>query len=93
MNIQDELQKIHHKFGVSEMANYKIEQFIESLVEKDRAEQLILNDSSLQLNDKEEQVIEGIDTIYLDKNGNEMVLLSNVKMTIEQYRKYTGNMV
>lgn len=43
MNIQDELQKIHHKFGVSEMANYKIEQFIESLIEKDRKEQLILN--------------------------------------------------
>ena len=40
MNIQDEMQKIHHKFGVSEMANYKIEQFIEDLIKKDRAEQL-----------------------------------------------------
>ena len=44
MNIQDEMQKIHHKFGVSEMANYKIEQFIEDLIKKDRAEQLTLTD-------------------------------------------------
>lgn len=43
MNIQDEMQKIHHKFGVSEMANYKIEQFIENLIKEDRAEQLILS--------------------------------------------------
>ena len=42
MNIQDEMQKIHHKFGVSEMANYKIEQFIENLIKKDRAKQLTL---------------------------------------------------
>ena len=44
MNIQDEMQKIHHKFGVSEMANYKIEQFIENLIKKDRAKQLTLTD-------------------------------------------------
>ena len=44
MNIQDEMQKIHHKFGVSEMANYKIEQFIENLIKEDRAEQLTLTD-------------------------------------------------
>tara|TARA_B110000046_G_scaffold172374_1_gene194092 strand:+ start:2031 stop:2333 length:303 start_codon:yes stop_codon:yes gene_type:complete len=44
MNIQDEMQKIHHKFGVSEMANYKIEQFIENLIKEDRAKQLTLTD-------------------------------------------------
>tara|TARA_R110002110_G_scaffold248179_1_gene464331 strand:+ start:454 stop:687 length:234 start_codon:yes stop_codon:yes gene_type:complete len=44
MNIQDEMQKIHHKFGVSEMANYKIEQFIENLIKEDRAQQLTLTD-------------------------------------------------
>lgn len=43
MNIQDEMQKIHHKYGVSEMANYKIEQFVENLIETDRAEQLKLH--------------------------------------------------
>tara|TARA_R110001632_G_scaffold232895_1_gene375080 strand:- start:1238 stop:1519 length:282 start_codon:yes stop_codon:yes gene_type:complete len=43
MNIQDEIQKIHHKFGVSEIANYKIEQFIENLIKEDRAKQLILS--------------------------------------------------
>jgi Ni,Fe-hydrogenase I large subunit len=46
MNIQDEMQKIHHKFGVSEMANYKIEQFIENLIKEDRAKQLNLTDVS-----------------------------------------------
>ena len=44
MNIQDEMQKIHHKFGVSEMTNYKIEQFIKNLIKEDRAKQLILSD-------------------------------------------------
>tara|TARA_R110002051_G_C8655113_1_gene488187 strand:- start:909 stop:1178 length:270 start_codon:yes stop_codon:yes gene_type:complete len=43
MNIQDEMQKIHHKYGVSEMANYKIEQFVEKIIETDRAEQLKLH--------------------------------------------------
>jgi hypothetical protein len=43
MNIQDEMQKIHHEFGVSEMANYKIEQFIDNLIKEDRKQQLILN--------------------------------------------------
>jgi len=34
MNIQDELQKIHHQYGVSEMANYKIQLFIDKLVKE-----------------------------------------------------------
>ena len=29
MNIQDEVQKIHSKFGTSEMANYKIQLLFE----------------------------------------------------------------
>ena len=28
-NIQDKMQEIHAKYGTSEMANYKIEQFVE----------------------------------------------------------------
>jgi len=40
MNIQDEIQEIHHKFGVTEKANYKIQLFVEDLIKKDRAEQL-----------------------------------------------------
>lgn len=43
MNIQDKMQDIHHKYGVSEKANYEIEKFVEKLIEKDRAEQLILH--------------------------------------------------
>ena len=42
MNIQDEMQNIHHKYGVSEKANHEIEKFVEKLIEGDRAEQLIL---------------------------------------------------
>jgi len=29
VNIQDEMAKIHHKFGVSEKANYEIQLFID----------------------------------------------------------------
>ena len=43
MNIQDKMQEIHHKYGVTEKANYEIQLFIEDLIEKDRAEQLILH--------------------------------------------------
>jgi len=46
MNIQDEMQNIHHKYGVSEKANYEIEKFVEKLIEDDRAEQLILHNVS-----------------------------------------------
>ena len=52
MNIQDEMQKIHHKFGVSEMANYKIEQFIENLIKEDRAKQLTLTDVGCSYSEK-----------------------------------------
>jgi len=44
MNIQDKMQEIHHKYGVTEKANYEIQLFIEDLIIKDRAEQLTLTD-------------------------------------------------
>lgn len=34
MNIQDELQKIHHQFGVSDKANYEIEKLFERLIDE-----------------------------------------------------------
>ena len=43
MNIQDKMQEIHHKFGVTEKANYEIQLFVDDLIKKDRAEQLILS--------------------------------------------------
>jgi hypothetical protein len=46
MNIQDKMQEIHHKYGVTEKANYEIQLFIEDLIIKDRAEQLTLTDVS-----------------------------------------------
>jgi ssDNA-binding replication factor A large subunit len=42
--IQEKLQEIHHKFGISEMANYKIQLFIDSLIEQDRVNQLLIQD-------------------------------------------------
>ena len=43
MNIQDKIQEIHRIYGVTEKANYEIQLFIEDLIKKDRAEQLILH--------------------------------------------------
>jgi len=34
INIQDEVSKIHQKFGTSEMANYKIQLLVESVAKK-----------------------------------------------------------
>ena len=34
MNIQDEVQKIHHQYGTSEMANYKIQLLFDILIEE-----------------------------------------------------------
>jgi len=48
MNIQDKMQEIHHKFGVTEKANYEIQLFVDDLIKKDRAEQLILHGVSQQ---------------------------------------------
>jgi hypothetical protein len=41
MNIQDKMQEIHHKYGVTEKANYEIQLFVEALL-KEQKEQLIL---------------------------------------------------
>ena len=38
MNIQNEAQKIHNQFGVSEIANYKIQ----LLTEKNTSEQILI---------------------------------------------------
>ena len=40
------MQEIHHKFGVTEKANYEIQLFVDELIEKDRDEQLILHSVS-----------------------------------------------
>jgi hypothetical protein len=41
MNIQDKMQEIHHKYGVTEKANYEIQLFVETLL-KEQKEQLSL---------------------------------------------------
>lgn len=47
MNIQDKMQEIHHKYGVTEKANYEIQLFVEALL-KEQKEQLILYGVSQQ---------------------------------------------
>ena len=42
MDIQTEVQKIHHQFGVTEKANYEIQKLFDKLILDDRAEQLRL---------------------------------------------------
>ena len=42
MNIQDKIQEIHHKYGITEKANYEIQLFVEALL-KEQKEQLILS--------------------------------------------------
>ena len=42
MDIQTEVQKIHHQFGVTEKANYEIQKLFDKLILEDRAEQLRL---------------------------------------------------
>ena len=34
MNIQDELQKIHHQYGISEKANYEIQRLFDKQQER-----------------------------------------------------------
>jgi len=57
MDIQTEVQKIHHQFGVTEKANYEIQKLFDKLILEDRAEQLRLGavvEQSEQLKPKEQ---------------------------------------
>lgn len=47
MNIQDKIQEIHQKYGVTEMANYKIQLFVDDLIKTEK-EQLRLHIVSQQ---------------------------------------------
>jgi hypothetical protein len=65
MDIQTEVQKIHHQFGVSEKASYEIQKLFDKLILEDRAEQLRLfrdsNNSSdlyvVEVSDEEIKII------------------------------------
>jgi len=43
MNIQDEVQKIHHKYGTSEMANYEIQKLFDKQQERSYSEEEVMN--------------------------------------------------
>ena len=76
MNIQDKMQEIHHKFGVTEKANYEIQLFVDDLIKKDRAEQLILSGVS-QRSELLFALLEWID--YGDNENKEYIVESFLK--------------
>jgi hypothetical protein len=46
MDIQTEVQKIHHQFGVSEKANYEIQKLFDKAIKEAVAEALRIHDVS-----------------------------------------------
>ena len=61
MNIQDELQKIHHQYGTSERANYEIEKLFDKEILPYKIKSA-----------KWEQLGEEIAKCYVDENGDEL---------------------
>jgi hypothetical protein len=43
MNIQDEVQKIHHQYGTSEMANYEIQKLFDKQQKRSYSEEEVFN--------------------------------------------------
>jgi hypothetical protein len=41
--------------------------------------------------EKETENIEVLDTVFIDANGVEKILLNKITMTVEQYRKYVDS--
>ena len=81
MNIQDEMQKIHHQYGVSEMANYKIQLFIEDLIKKDRAEQL-----NIAVVSKRSELLIAF-MLYLKKRSIVTTKTDNIKSRVNLFLK------
>jgi hypothetical protein len=48
MNIQDEVQKIHHQYGTSEMANYEIQKLFDKQQERNEEDLKTAWNSSAQ---------------------------------------------
>lgn len=72
MNIQDKMQEIHHKYGVTEKANYEIQLFVEALL-KEQKEQLILSGVVKSLPDRNEITKKGFSKAGKHKNKNSKV--------------------
>jgi hypothetical protein len=72
MNIQDKMQEIHHKYGVTERANYEIQLFVDDLIKKDRAEQLNLCavNSCLTLKEVASKYGEKVKCMFYDYDDN-----------------------
>ena len=89
MNIQDKMQEIHHKFGVTEKANYEIQLFVDDLIKKDRAEQLILSGVSIALPSRKDYDNRKLKAMYFKKDtsvGNSVLFTKG-----EQWQPYNWN--
>lgn len=60
MDIQTEIQKIHHQFGVSEKANYEIQKLFDKAVKEAVTEALRIHDVSSLLKAEREATKEEI---------------------------------
>lgn len=54
-------------------------------------EAINFTDSCTELKDKEVKNIEDIDTIFLDTDGVEKILLNKFIMTVDQYKLFVNN--
>jgi len=88
MNIQDKMQEIHHKYGVTEKANYEIQLFVEALL-KEQKEQLILSGVGSSLPDLAECNQASLD--YATKKDNPDFFL--IKQTFKEGINWALNYV
>ena len=94
MNIQDKMQEIHHKYGVSEKANYEIQLFVEYLIKKDRAEQLNLSGVS-QCNELSKPKVSSKTILLINRKDGLTDLYTDdgclgVGLNNEEVKKITG---
>lgn len=98
MNIQKEVQKIHHQFGVSEKANYKIQKLFDKAIKEAVAEALRIQDVSgshswLQKDDlkfakalQEENRLEAVKWLCEKANRHSLTPLKDAKDILDAYR-------
>lgn len=98
MDIQTEVQKIHHQFGVSEKANYEIQKLFDKAIKEAVAEALRIHDVSgrhswLQKDDlefakalQEENRLEAVKWLCEKAKGHSLTPLKDAKDILDAYR-------
>lgn len=73
MNIQDEVQKIHHQYGTSEKANYEIQKLFDAELKK-------------MYSEEEVELLVNKAMCYV-RNNNPKITLIELKQWFEQFKK------